>query len=1207
MTKGPGWNFYIDRGGTFTDIVAASPDGRISVEKLLSEDPENYRDAAVEGIRRILRINGDEMIPLDIITSVRMGTTVGTNALLERRGERTALLITKGFGDVLRIGYQNRPDLFSLKIDLPELLYDHVEEIDERILADGTVLKELDEREVRDSLQRVRGLGFDSIAIVLLNSYVEPEHERTISRIASDMGFSQISASCETSPLMKIVGRGDTTVVDAYLFPILLDYIDSVKTELGSDIGECDLLFMQSSGGLVDHGKFRGKDCILSGPAGGIIGAVNTSIDAGFENIITFDMGGTSTDVAHYSGELERSFETEVAGIRMRAPMLRIHTVAAGGGSILKFEDGRFKVGPDSAGADPGPACYRKGGPLTVTDANLLLGRIQLEHFPSVFGESGDLPPDRDAVVGKFETLSRAILAETGKKMEVEEIAEGFLKIAVENMAQAIKTISTMRGYDVSEHVLTCFGGAGGQHACKVAEALGMRKVLIHPLAGVLSAYGMGLAEIRSIRERTVERVIDSWIEEELDSLIDDLKEEVRGELFSENVRKDDIRFETRVHLKYSGTSKPLPVSYSGIEDTIASFEREHMERFSFIMKENDIVIDTIEVEGIGGSDRDQTMNKGASRTDPSGEEVMLSVKGQWKKVPLYQRDELPPGMRIEGPAMIAESTGTNVIDEGWIAIITGDLDLILERDRTDSEVEDVSSEVDPVMLEIFNKLFMSNAEQMGYSLQNTSISVNIKERLDFSCAIFDGSGDLVANAPHIPVHLGSMSQSVKRWLEDQGDEIRKGEVYLVNSPYHGGTHLPDVTVITPVIDGEGSKPVFFVASRGHHADIGGKTPGSMPPDSTTIFEEGAISSGMRIVEDGRFLEEKVRNWLSSGDHPARDPDRNISDIKAQIAANEKGVKETWKMIEKYSLDVVRSYMSHVQRNAERSVKEAIGDLHGGSAVLEMDQGSRISVKVDIDREGQRAVVDLEGTSPMRDDNFNAPSAICSAAVLYVFRSLVRKDIPLNRGCLAPIDIRIPEGSMLDPVFPAAVVAGNVETSMFIADAILEALGVLGGSQGTMNNLTFGNTRHQYYETICGGTGAGSDFSGTDAVHSHMTNTRITDPEVLEHDHPVILEEFSIRRGSGGEGRQNGGSGVVRRMRFLEKMTVSIISQHRTLPTHGINGGGNGITGKNLVIRKDGRIEDLGGCASAELEPGDAIEIRTPGGGGFGTPQDSES
>ncbi len=1199
--NGGPWQFFIDRGGTFTDIVGLSPDGNIEVRKVLSDNPFRYKDAGIQGIREILKIRDGDPIPKGLISSIRMGTTVGTNALLERKGQRTALITTKGFKDILRIGYQNRPDLFSLKIELPELLYDHVEEIDERILAEGKVEKDLNKIEVNEVLDRLRSMNFQSIAIVLMNSYRYPSHEKMVRDLASRKGFEQISTSHEASPLIKIVGRGDTTVVDAYLSPILLSYIKGLRNELGPDNQDIDLLFMQSSGGLVDHSSFKGKDCILSGPAGGIIGAVGTSVSEGFENIITFDMGGTSTDVARYGGELERTLENQVAGVRIKAPMLRIHTIAAGGGSIIRFDDGRFQVGPDSAGADPGPASYRRGGPLTLTDANLLLGRIHPDHFPEVFGEDGNLPLDLETVSKKFLELSKQVEEETGIPINSREIAEGFVNVAVMNMSQAIKTISTMRGYDVSDHALCCFGGAGGQFACRVADTLGIERVFIHPLAGVLSAYGMGLAEIRSIREKTVEKLIDKDLLDRFTNMEDNLKEAVMKDMQSQGVDPSLIDFETILHVKYIGTDTPIPISSNDPYNAIRNFESAHRERFGFVMEDREIVLETLQVEGIGGSKSLPVYHERERKHLPQSScQTELYIEGDLRSVQHYVRENLSPGAVLSGPCIVTEETGTTILEEGWEGRITSSKGLLLSRKYSVKREEAPGTGVDPVRLEIFNRLFISVAERMGYSLRNTACSVNIKERLDFSCAVFDRSGNLVANAPHIPVHLGSMSDSVRWWLKDGFESIQAGDVYLVNSPYHGGTHLPDLTVITPFFLEGRAEPDFFVASRGHHSDIGGKTPGSMPHDSKSIEEEGILSTGFKIVDEGIFLEEKVKGWLLSPPHPARDPNQNISDLKAQIAANEKGISELKAMVDRYSRDTVIAYMKHVQNNAEESVRSALEKVPEGKTILEMDDGSKISVRIDIDRTKRCAIVDFSGTSSQLGSNFNAPRSVCKAAVLYVFRSLVKKDIPLNEGCLIPLEIRIDEGSMLDPVPPAAVAAGNVETSMFIADAILGALGVQAGSQGTMNNLTFGNDNFQYYETICGGSGAGDGFNGTDAVHSHMTNTRITDPEVLELRYPVVLKEFSIRSGSGGYGRYQGGNGVKRRIRFLEDATVSILSQHRRIPPRGFKSGGDGKTGLNSIIRKNGTVEIMEGCATVKMKKGDSVSIDTPGGGGFG-------
>jgi 5-oxoprolinase (ATP-hydrolysing) len=1196
------WEFWIDRGGTFTDVIAKLPGGEIKAYKHLSEDLSRYKDAAIHGIRELMEVTKEEPIPTHNISSVRMGTTVGTNALLERNGEPCALVVNRGFRDILRIGYQNRPDIFALNIELPEMLYEEVIEINGRLDASGRELEPIDEKEIRDKLEMIHETGINSIAVVLMHSYRESKHELAVKGIAEKAGFKQISVSHEISPLMKIVGRGDTTIVDSYLSPILLRYIDNVSEELNMDGFGPSVLFMQSSGGLISSDLFRGKDCILSGPAGGIIGAVETSKIAGFDKIITFDMGGTSTDVALYNGELERSFETEVAGVRIRAPMLYIHTVAAGGGSILHFRDGRFQVGPDSAGADPGPRCYRKGGPLTVTDCNLILGRIHPDHFPRVFGEIGNDTIDDITAKEGFRELSKDLFGELKIKKPIEEIAEGFLDIAVENMSQAIKTISIRRGYDVSDYTLASFGGAGGQHACRLADSLGMTSIVIQPFSGVLSAYGMGLASRRSIRERAVEKKLDMNLCNDLAVILDDLREGAYAELLEQGVPPIQIEEVTKAQVKYSGTDSTMDIPIEDPDSMISAFSESHRERYGFIMEGKDLIVESVSVECAGSSRTLETEPSTVHEHDPSPSGITrIFLDGEYHKAPIFKREGLTPGAKITGPAVITESTGTDVIEIGWQALVDGHMNLILTRIEDKKRMAAVGTSVDPVMLEIFNKLFMSIAEQMGYSLANTAYSVNMKERLDFSCALFDGRGDLVANAPHIPVHLGSMSESVKAWLRGYGQTIDPGDVYLSNSPYNGGTHLPDVTVISPVFL-EREDPVFFVASRGHHADIGGITPGSMPPDSRSIEEEGVFSSGFKIVKSDTFLEKEVESWLGSGKYPARNPSQNIADLKAQIAANKRGIQELSKMVDHYGLSTVNAYMHHVQKNAEESVRSVIDVLKDGSFEYEMDDGARIVVKVSIDHEKRDALVDLSGTSLQVPGNANAPQAVCKAGVLYVFRTLIKNEIPLNSGCLKPISISIPEGSMLSPKYPAAVAAGNVETSQYVVDTLYGALGVLAGSQGTMNNFTFGNKEHQYYETIGGGSGAGPDFNGTDGIHSHMTNTRITDPEVLEHRFPVLLEEFSIIKGTGGEGMHKGGDGIRRRIKFLENMTASILSSHRRLPPFGANGGSPGSIGRNYVIRRNGRISDIGGKGSIDVQSGDSFVIETPGGGGFGKP-----
>jgi len=1193
-TENSKWQFWVDRGGTFTDVVARDQDGRMVTAKRLSENPEQYEDAALQGVRDILGVAGDAPIPSELVDVVKMGTTVATNALLERKGDRTALVITEGFGDALRIGYQNRPNLFDLHIELPELLYERVIEAPERVDAGGVVLKPLDEQAVRLSLQAAYDDGIRSVAVVLMHGYRFPDHEAAIDDIARHIGFTQVSTSFKTSPLMKLVSRGDTTVVDAYLSPILRRYVDRVAAALG----DARLMFMQSNGGLTDAHLFQGKDAILSGPAGGVVGMVRTAEMAGFDKLIGFDMGGTSTDVSHYDGEYERAFDTLVAGVRMRAPMMRIHTVAAGGGSILQFDGSRFRVGPESAGADPGPACYRRGGPLTVTDCNVMLGKLQPAFFPQVFGPEADEPLDGAIVREKFIELAHQI----GDGRSPQQVAEGFLKIAVENMANAIKQISVQRGYDVTEYTLNCFGGAGGQHACLVADALGMTRVFIHPFAGVLSAYGMGLADMRAMREETVEVELAAGVCNQLLDVTDRLEGEACEELVEQGLELDDITVIRKVHVRYAGTDSALPVNLTDRETIIRAFEKIHKQRFGFTMPGRGLVAEAVSVEAIGGG---EFIDEEAQRIRASGQpEVLETVAavfdGAFRRVPAYDRTACRPGHRVPGPAIIIETTGTTVVEPGWEAQVTERDHLVLERIEALPQRFAIGTEADPVMLEVFNNLFMSIAEQMGATLTNTAFSVNIKERLDFSCALFDGEGSLIANAPHIPVHLGSMSESVASVVASRQDTMRPGQVYVLNNPYNGGTHLPDVTVITPVFADGLAAPLFYVASRGHHADIGGITPGSMPPNSETLDQEGILIDDFLLVENGELREAEIRSLLSSGPYPARNIEQNLADLGAQIAANEKGAQELRKMVVHFGLEAVQAYMGHVQNNAEESVRRVLDVLKDGKFIYAMDDDAKIAVTVSIDKVARRATIDFTGTSAQRSNNFNAPTAVCRAAVLYVFRTLVEDAIPLNAGCLKPLDIIIPEGSMLNPRHPAAVVAGNVETSQAVVDALYGALGVMAAAQGTMNNLTFGNQTHQYYETICGGAGAGPGFDGADAVHTHMTNSRLTDPEVLEWRFPVVLEDFRIRKGSGGAGAWKGGDGVRRAIRFLEPMTVSILSGHRIVPPYGAAGGAPGTVGRNSLIRQSGQTEELGGTGRVEVEPGDVLVIETPGGGGYG-------
>ena len=1205
-----GWQFWIDRGGTFTDVVARRPDGSLLTHKLLSDNPERYQDAAVAGIRALLGLASLAPIPPGAIDAVKMGTTVATNALLERKGERTALVITRGFGDALRIGYQNRPKLFARHIVLPEQLYERVVEADERVTSEGEVLRPLDRAALEAALAAVHGSGIRAIAIVLLHGYRYPAHEQQAAEIARRMGFTQVSVSHEVSPLMKLVSRGDTTVVDAYLSPILRRYVDQVAASLGGT----QLFFMQSNGGLTDARRFQGKDAILSGPAGGIVGAVRTAEMGGFGKIIAFDMGGTSTDVSHYAGEYERSFETVVAGVRMRAPMMHINTVAAGGGSICFFDGARYRVGPESAGANPGPACYRRGGPLTVTDCNVMLGKLQPRFFPAVFGAEGDAPLDDAVVREKFTALAERIAKETGNRRTPVAVADGFLKIAVENMANAIKQISIQRGYDVTEYTLCCFGGAGGQHACLVADALGMKRVYIHPFAGVLSAYGMGLADLRTLREQAVETRLGDEAMPQLATALERLAADGTAEMRGQGIDASRIAVLHKAHVKYEGTDTPLVVPYGTTADIVAAFEAAHKQRYGFVMAEKPLVVEAVSVEVVGATELvdDRVYSEPLERSTPTPlATVAMFAAGADHQAPVFDRDALEPGHAVDGPAIVREATATTIVEPGWRATLDQRRYLILERVAPLPKRVAVGTTVDPVMLEVFNNLFMAIAEQMGLALQNTAYSVNIKERLDFSCALFDQEGGLIANAPHIPVHLGSMGESVATMIRARsqsadGRGMRPGDVYVLNAPYNGGTHLPDVTVITPVFDeadrdGRGG-PLFYVAARGHQADIGGTTPGSMPPMSRTIEEEGVLIDNFLLVDRGAFREQAMVELLSSGRYPSRNPAQNIADLQAQIAACEKGVQELHRMVRHFGHAVVAAYMRHVQANAEESVRRALGVLSDGSFAYEMDDGAVVRVAISIDREQRRARVDFTGTSPQHPTNFNAPSAVCRAAVLYVLRMLVDTDIPLNDGCLKPIELVIPEGSMLRPRYPAAVVAGNVETSQYITDSLLGALAVMAASQGTMNNFTFGNARHQYIETICGGAGAGPDHDGVDAIHTHMTNTRLTDPEVLEWRFPVLLESFAIRRGSGGVGRYRGGDGVTRRIRFREAMTAAILSGHRRVPPYGLAGGAAGAVGRNWVERSDGSREEFGGAHAVEMQAGDVFVIETPGGGGYGTP-----
>lgn len=1197
-----GWQFWIDRGGTFTDVIARKPDGSLSAKKLLSENPESYRDAAVQGIREFLEIEQQDVIAAEQIDIVRMGTTVATNALLERKGDRTILLTTKGFRDSLRIAYQARPDIFSKEIVLPEQLYEAVIDADERVLADGTVELTLDPETLRPTLEAAYADGVRSLAIAFMHGWAYPAHEQMAAALASEIGFQQVSVSHQVSPLVKLVGRGDTCVVDAYLSPILRRYVDQVRQELGIQ-GSTDnrLQFMMSSGGLTAADRFEGKDAILSGPAGGVVGMVETAREEGFDQVIGFDMGGTSTDVAHHGDGYERAFDTEVAGVRIRAPMMMIHTVAAGGGSILKFEDGRFQVGPDSAGANPGPASYRRGGPLTVTDANVMVGKLDPNTFPAIFGHNRDEPLDADIVRSKFTVLAREI----GDGKTSEEVAEGFLKIAVQNMANAIKKISVQRGYDVTRYLLNCFGGAGGQHACLVADALGMDAILIHPLSGLLSAYGIGMAKVSASRQHAFVQPLHEERLGEIMSLLNRLRADVEAELRSQGVPSSHIDSSATLHVRYDGTDTAIEVPFDGtIPDAAMAFEDAHKAQFGFNSPGRKLIVEAVGVEGIAqGTEQEATAPLELTEHKAKGSETRsVYCDGKWRETEIFDRADLSAGAMITGPAIIVEPNQTIMVEPGWTATLTALDNIIIRRTAARTETAPIGTNADPVMLEVFNNLFMSIAEQMGVTLQNTASSVNIKERLDFSCAVFNADGQLVANAPHMPVHLGSMDRSVESIIR-QNPNMQPGDVFALNAPYNGGTHLPDITVVTPVF--EGDDILFYVASRGHHADVGGMAPGSATPRATHVDEEGVLIDNFKLIDQGVFDEDAFIHLMTDHPYPARNPAQNLADIKAQVAANEKGVAELRRMVSHFTLPVVQAYMNHVQDNAEESVRRVIDRLSDCEATYPTDRGQEIKVKISVDRDKREATVDFNGTSDVWENNFNAPEPVTRAAVLYVFRLMVEGGIPMNAGCLKPINIIVPDGCFLKPAFPAAVVAGNTETSQHVTNCLLQALGAVANAQGSMNNLTYGNERYQNYETICSGAPAGvmndgRGFAGASGVHTHMTNTRMTDPEVLEMRYPIVVEEFSIREGSGGKGAFNGGDGTVRRLRFTEDMDCAIIGSHRKVPPKGLNGGGDGEVGKTEVRRLDGSVDLLEPCDQTRLKAGEAVIVTTPTPGAWG-------
>ncbi|MDQ1159162.1 5-oxoprolinase (ATP-hydrolyzing) [Sphingomonas sp. SORGH_AS 950] len=1178
-----GWSFWIDRGGTFTDVVARAPDGTLTTAKLLSEAPERYADAAIAGIRTILGLADDAPLPADRIAEVKMGTTVATNALLERKGARTLLVVDRGFANLLVIGDQTRPRLFDLAVRRPAPLYDGVIEIGGRIDADGMVVLPLDEEETAAQLAAKRAEGFEAVAIALTHGWAHGDTEARVAALARAAGFTQISASHVVSPMIGLVARGRTAVVDAYLSPVLRRYVDRVAGALGP----IPLHFMQSSGGLADARAFQGKDAILSGPAGGVVAAARTAQAAGIDRVIGFDMGGTSTDVALYAGRFERVLDAEVAGVEMRVPMMAIDTVAAGGGSILHYDGSRFRVGPDSAGAHPGPACYRRGGPLTVTDANVLVGKIQPAHFPAVFGPNGDQPLDMEAPRRAFAELA----AEMGMA-DPRAVAEGFLEVAVAHMAAAIKRVALERGEDVTGFALQCFGGAGGQHACRVAEVLGMRTVLIHPLAGVLSAYGMGLADRVAIRQRSVERPLGT----PLDAIMAALGDEAAAEVGA------GARRVATVHLRYAGTDTALPVDWAEDDAMHAAFEAAHRARFGFVSPNAELVVESVMVEAIlpGEPVTPPPLPPREGPLPPPLSHVSVWTNGAEHATPVHDRATLRPGDRIAGPALIREAIATTMVEPGWTLRVGDGGELLLAHDASDTRSAPDPRLVDPVQLELFNTRFMGIAERMGVVLRNTSRSVNMKERLDFSCALFDGQGRLVANAPHVPVHLGAMGESVRAVIASRSATLKPGDVVALNNPFNGGTHLPDVTVIAPVFDEAGEHIRFFVANRGHHADIGGLTPGSTPPLSRTLEEEGVVIDDFLLVDGGTLREAAFRELLAGARYPARSPDTNVADIKAQLAANATGIAELNALIAASGWPMVHAYMGHVMDQAEESIRRVLSRLEDGAFAYAMDDGTPLAVRVTVDRAARAATIDFTGTGPARPGNFNAPPAVTRAVVLYAFRCLIGEDLPLNEGCLAPLTIIIPAGSFLSPPPGSAVVAGNTEVSQAVCNALLGALGACAASQGTMNNFLFGNDRYQYYETICGGTGAGPGFDGASAVHSHMTNTRITDPEILELRYPVRLDRFDIRRGSGGSGHHRGGDGAIREITALEPMTATIVASRRIVAPFGLAGGGAGAVGRQWLVQADGTRHALPGVDQVELQAGDRIVIETPGGGGAG-------
>jgi 5-oxoprolinase (ATP-hydrolysing) len=1203
-----GWRLSIDRGGTFTDIVASDPAGRIHALKVLSRDPAHPGDPAVRGIGELLRRHALDETRVE---SVRLGTTVATNALLERKGEPTLLVVTRGFRDALRIGHQHRPDIFAREIRLPPVLYADTVEARERVAADGTVLEPLDVAALARDLARARTAGLRSVAIAFLHAVHNPAHEQQASALARAAGFEEIVVSHAVAPIVGLIARGDSAVADAYLSPILLRYLSAFRLELGVRHGEPPLLLMQSNGGLVDPEGFRGLHSVLSGPAGGVVGLAAAGAASRLERVIGLDMGGTSTDVSLYAGSLPRRFTTEIDGVRLRAPMLDIHTIAAGGGSIVRYADGRLQVGPDSAGADPGPACYRRGGPATVTDCNVVLRRIRADRFPQVFGPAGDAPIDPTASQARLAAIAAEITEAGGPRYTVEELAAAFIEVAVSKMANAIRELALRHGEDAGRFTLVPFGGAAGQHACAVADALGIDTLLLHPLAGVLSAWGIGLARRRCIRRRSVEGALDPAGLADAAAALDELARAAHAELSRQGIADPDIEVQRSAELRIAGSDTALEVPWQPAAGLREAFMAAHQRLFGFSDVEARVVIATVAAEAVersGARDRGPdatppTLPGPSGPTLPPGTAATTRawIDAGWREVALHDREAPVAGRTVAGPALLSEPGSTAWIAAGWEGTVEPSGSLALRRIPPGVPATALTAgPPDPLRLEVFSGLFMHVAEQMGVVLCQTASSVNIKERLDYSCALFDADANLVANAPHMPVHLGSMGASVAAVLEAHGEDLRPGDAFLLNSPYHGGTHLPDMTVVTPVFDAAGERVHFFTASRAHHADVGGITPGSMPPGSRDIAEEGVLIEPVRIVRDGIFAADSVRRLLAGAARPARNPEQNLADLRAQLAANARGIRELQRAAAMHGWPALLAYMGHVQDNAEACMRRAVRRLRDGHFRYEMDSGQQVAVSIRVDREAGTATVDFTGTSAQQPNNFNAPRAVTVAAVLYVFRTLVDEPIPLNAGCLRPLSIVVPPGSMLDPRPPGAVVAGNVETSQCVVDALYGALGLQAAAQGTMNNFTFGNERYQYYETIAGGSGAGPGYPGASGVQTHMTNSRLTDPEVLERRFPVLLREFALRAGSGGRGAFRGGDGLVREIEFREPMTAAILSNHRRVAPFGLEGGEPGALGINRLMRRDGSSETLQATAEFAVDAGDRFRIETPGGGGYG-------